>query len=229
MATRDPSADRMGQTIHVKTTSPHSIGTRSKGLAQTTLTRLDTSASASSGRSTPNEEVSTATSHAPSTTYPMTNGHDSPHKRKRSDSNEDERGSPHRQYDYSPPRRIEHPQHMADRALNVLDNDHAPPSYYSNGQPIHTNGHWTPDQTTPLSTSSDRNGMHEQSWSVTTPTNGQGYDQDGPINSATGLQKRKRNFANRTKTGCMTCRKRKKKCDEQRPFCTYFLPLLSSC
>lgn len=33
-------------------------------------------------------------------------------------------------------------------------------------------------------------------------------------------KKRKRNFSNRTKTGCMTCRKRKKKCDEQKPECT---------
>ncbi|VUC37475.1 unnamed protein product [Clonostachys rosea] len=32
-------------------------------------------------------------------------------------------------------------------------------------------------------------------------------------------KKRKRNFSNRTKTGCMTCRKRKKKCDEQKPQC----------
>jgi hypothetical protein len=32
-------------------------------------------------------------------------------------------------------------------------------------------------------------------------------------------KKRKRNFSNRTKTGCLTCRKRKKKCDENRPEC----------
>ena len=32
-------------------------------------------------------------------------------------------------------------------------------------------------------------------------------------------KKRKRNFSNRTKTGCMTCRKRKKKCDESKPEC----------
>ncbi|KAJ5951451.1 uncharacterized protein N7479_009864 [Penicillium vulpinum] len=31
--------------------------------------------------------------------------------------------------------------------------------------------------------------------------------------------KRKRVFSNRTKTGCMTCRRRKKKCDEQHPAC----------
>ncbi|KAH8755824.1 bacterial transferase hexapeptide [Diaporthe sp. PMI_573] len=33
-------------------------------------------------------------------------------------------------------------------------------------------------------------------------------------------KKRKRNFNNRTKTGCLTCRKRKKKCDEARPECS---------
>lgn len=33
--------------------------------------------------------------------------------------------------------------------------------------------------------------------------------------------KRKRVFSNRTKTGCMTCRRRKKKCDEQHPACKY--------
>ena len=32
-------------------------------------------------------------------------------------------------------------------------------------------------------------------------------------------RKRKRVFSNRTKTGCMTCRRRKKKCDEQHPAC----------
>ena len=31
--------------------------------------------------------------------------------------------------------------------------------------------------------------------------------------------KRKRVFSNRTKTGCLTCRKRKKKCDEMHPYC----------
>ncbi|EKV15004.1 hypothetical protein PDIG_03090 [Penicillium digitatum PHI26] len=33
--------------------------------------------------------------------------------------------------------------------------------------------------------------------------------------------KRKRVFSNRTKTGCMTCRRRKKKCDEQHPACKF--------
>jgi hypothetical protein len=34
-------------------------------------------------------------------------------------------------------------------------------------------------------------------------------------------------FANRTKTGCQTCRRRKKKCDEAKPECTYSCLLLS--
>ncbi|KAK4214668.1 putative maltose O-acetyltransferase [Rhypophila decipiens] len=41
---------------------------------------------------------------------------------------------------------------------------------------------------------------------------------DGVIQS--DPKKRKRNFSNRTKTGCLTCRKRKKKCDEAKPECS---------
>lgn len=33
------------------------------------------------------------------------------------------------------------------------------------------------------------------------------------------LKRRKRDFCNRTKTGCLTCRQRKKKCDEAKPEC----------
>lgn len=40
---------------------------------------------------------------------------------------------------------------------------------------------------------------------------------DGVIQSH--AKKRKRNFSNRTKTGCLTCRRRKKKCDESKPEC----------
>jgi len=35
-------------------------------------------------------------------------------------------------------------------------------------------------------------------------------------------KRRKRVFSNRTKTGCMTCRKRKKKCDELHPECKFY-------
>ena len=42
-----------------------------------------------------------------------------------------------------------------------------------------------------------------------------------PVSGPDGDRKRrKRVFSNRTKTGCMTCRKRKKKCDETHPECT---------
>lgn len=39
-------------------------------------------------------------------------------------------------------------------------------------------------------------------------------------------KRRKRVFSNRTKTGCMTCRRRKKKCDEQHPECKLATVLL---
>lgn len=42
-------------------------------------------------------------------------------------------------------------------------------------------------------------------------------------------KKRKRNFSNRTKTGCFTCRRRKKKCDEQKPECELVTVRSSSC
>lgn len=49
---------------------------------------------------------------------------------------------------------------------------------------------------------------------------GQQYLRDGD-SPQSDLKKRKRNFSNRTKTGCMTCRRRKKKCDENKPECKY--------
>jgi hypothetical protein len=46
-----------------------------------------------------------------------------------------------------------------------------------------------------------------------------GQDRASVVRGEGEQKKRKRNFSNRTKTGCMTCRKRKKKCDESRPEC----------
>ncbi|KIW37038.1 uncharacterized protein PV06_10670 [Exophiala oligosperma] len=43
--------------------------------------------------------------------------------------------------------------------------------------------------------------------------------EDEPRASGSAVPKRKRNFSNRTKTGCWTCRERKKKCGEERPIC----------
>lgn len=47
----------------------------------------------------------------------------------------------------------------------------------------------------------------------------QTFSQDRPQTAVQVGPKRKRVFSNRTKTGCMTCRRRKKKCDEQHPAC----------
>lgn len=47
----------------------------------------------------------------------------------------------------------------------------------------------------------------------------QAYTQERPQAAVQVGPKRKRVFSNRTKTGCMTCRRRKKKCDEQHPAC----------
>ncbi|RHZ66191.1 uncharacterized protein CDV56_100639 [Aspergillus thermomutatus] len=45
------------------------------------------------------------------------------------------------------------------------------------------------------------------------------FSQEQPQAAIQVAPKRKRVFSNRTKTGCMTCRRRKKKCDEQHPAC----------
>lgn len=70
-------------------------------------------------------------------------------------------------------------------------------------------------------------GAESQDYSPTSPDDGDdsayyggAYDTDrrsGAVQS--DPKKRKRNFSNRTKTGCLTCRKRKKKCDELKPEC----------
>ena len=51
------------------------------------------------------------------------------------------------------------------------------------------------------------------------------YPQDRTQTAVQVAPKRKRVFSNRTKTGCMTCRRRKKKCDEQHPACKFTVTL----
>ena len=61
--------------------------------------------------------------------------------------------------------------------------------------------------------------------------NGQ-YDDYGTGRDSQSMEadrrKRKRVFSNRTKTGCMTCRRRKKKCDEMHPECEP-CPIVQKC
>ena len=48
-----------------------------------------------------------------------------------------------------------------------------------------------------------------------------GTDRNSQSGGHQASAKRKRVFSNRTKTGCLTCRRRKKKCDENHPFCMF--------
>ena len=52
-----------------------------------------------------------------------------------------------------------------------------------------------------------------------------GTDHTPTTGGSVDHRRRKRIFSNRTKTGCMTCRRRKKKCDEQKPDCRSSLSL----
>lgn len=60
------------------------------------------------------------------------------------------------------------------------------------------------------------------------PASTPAYASERPATAVQVAPKRKRVFSNRTKTGCLTCRKRKKKCDEQHPVCESSLPNLST-
>ena len=54
-------------------------------------------------------------------------------------------------------------------------------------------------------------------------TYGGSRERDSQSVSEMDRKRRKRVFSNRTKTGCMTCRRRKKKCDEQHPECEFII------
>lgn len=111
----DPSYDSaIGDTIVVKTGS-------------------SSASDVSSLRSSPDENIPSATSQTPSSVYSASNGGDS-RKRKRSGTNVVGSSSPQRQYDYSPPKRTEHSQHVVDRPLHALGNaDGQQDNNYHNG------------------------------------------------------------------------------------------------
>lgn len=66
----------------------------------------------------------------------------------------------------------------------------------------------------------DNSRNSEESTSVDQQFANYGQERSQPPSASQPGPKRKRVFSNRTKTGCMTCRRRKKKCDEQHPACT---------
>ena len=97
-----------------------------------------------------------------------------------------------------------------------------PPSY---PQGYHDENEQTGTENTGRPPSSQRSSEHQGShgsWAFTHSHQDSNEPEDSSYQDNGQPQanpKRKRNFSNRTKTGCMTCRKRKKKCDEAHPFC----------
>lgn len=67
---------------------------------------------------------------------------------------------------------------------------------------------------------SERDRTADDDTTMTDPTNAAGNrSPPGGTPGGDADKKRKRQFSNRTKTGCLTCRRRKKKCDEGKPEC----------
>jgi hypothetical protein len=164
------------------------------------------------------------------------------HKRKRSLSAEVNGHSLHAGYDYSPPKR-EH-QHMAEGALQALGDterhthpQHAPqPNGGHHASHSHSNSWQSSGQYSqqhnvgPMNLSEvhlatalqqanqEGSGTPQLPQSARETSSADGYGQDQTGSGQSG-NKRKRMFSNRTKTGCKTCRSRKKKCDEGQPTC----------
>ncbi|KAF2672777.1 hypothetical protein BT63DRAFT_136362 [Microthyrium microscopicum] len=98
----------------------------------------------------------------------------------------------------------------------------APREYNLNDQQIANLIQQEDSRPDPLTNGSPQNRMSQSSQEGPSPDQN-GAAGDVSVITNAGLQvdmrKRKRAFTNRTKTGCQTCRKRKKKCDEGKPAC----------
>ena len=179
--------------------------------------------------------------------YSKINGHnDHASKKRKGSSSYDATGDPATRYDYSPPRRHDQPHQVADRVLSVLGDskDNGDPVHVrtQTNVGIRTDTEqWRQDDNRSRGEENSRNEIadnrmaealqqatHEEgNAAVGSPTtdkesaDGNSPQQLDALISTTINGKRKRMFSNRTKTGCITCRKRKKKCDERQPFCKY--------
>lgn len=233
---RNPSEAGTHGFTAVNITPPHSRGTHeSRMMSDKTNARPESSATSPdlSPRHNTAGAGRNANQNGSSSNF-YTNGHDHPQlKRQRSMSSEQGPRSP-RRYDYHPPRKADSQQHMADRALHVLDSANQPPpySYYSTTPAVqdrpgqqyershsNTNGMHSTSEGRASDTFQRDSSEHHYASSATGGDHDKNDDSnDRSANSQNG-QKRKRNFSNRTKTGCITCRSRKKKCDEGRPHC----------
>ncbi|KAK5949208.1 hypothetical protein OHC33_009749 [Knufia fluminis] len=191
--------------------------------------------SATSPDVSPRHSTATTGRHNVSQSWNMNGDGSSQHKRQRSISSEQGPPSP-RRYDYNPPKKIEtQQQHMADRALHVLDtttDQHPHSSYYPTVPNAQDNvyGYERPYSGPPGAHSSTPEGRlaeaferqsseHHYASSANEVDHERFDDIKDESQGPQAGQKRKRNFSNRTKTGCITCRSRKKKCDEGRPHC----------
>ncbi|KAL2411301.1 hypothetical protein ABEF91_002034 [Exophiala dermatitidis] len=164
-------------------------------------------------------------SQTPSSTYPPLQSKETAGpKRKRSQSEEQERYGEQHSYEYSPSQRPG-PQHLANRALHVLVSaDQNGGGYYQNGSAGNQTAQtWSSSPSNPNRPTTAETRLAEALQQETDGQEGQrgSWDTEHSTNGETnaGGPKRKRNFSNRTKTGCLTCRARKKKCDEQHPTC----------
>lgn len=213
----------------VNITPPQSRGTHESRIS-TSKTNGGPESSATSPDVSPRESTAGAGRHGSNW---HVDGHESSHKRRRSMSSEHGLPSP-RRYDYNPPKRLEtQQQHLADRALHVLDsttNQPTPHSYYSTpsgheragyGYERPYSGHSGVQPSTPEGRLAEAFSRESADHHYASSANGGDNDrnEDGGAQGLQPGQKRKRNFSNRTKTGCITCRGRKKKCDEARPHC----------
>lgn len=193
--------------------------------------------SATSPDVSPRQDTAGAGRYGTSSDYYI-NSHDAA-QRKRQRSLSPDRGPPSpRRYNYHPPKKVDtqQQQQMADKALQALDTtNHQPPhSYYSTtphaqertGYAYDRPMYHTPNgahSMSPEARMTDGYSREPSEHQYASSANGgdQEKQEDG-MEKSNGMhsgQKRKRNFSNRTKTGCITCRTRKKKCDEGRPFC----------
>lgn len=205
------------------------------------MTNIGPETSADSQRHTPRQENNSNNDRHINVGFATENNHvASNNKRRRSGSPDGVPLSPPHRYDYHPPKKVElqQQQHLADRALHVLDEtDHQQQhAYHTNAPAAQTQMAYSYSrpygmlndaaQAGPSSLDSNQADDFSREPSeqhYASSANGQdtekledGAEKHSPLQAG---QKRKRNFSNRTKTGCVTCRKRKKKCDEARPIC----------
>ncbi len=154
------------------------------------------------------------------------------HKRKRAQSD-----SPRREYQPSPAERLD--QNALNRPQSESRDRYDTPrgAYGDEGREERNSSYEGPYSAGPISAQSDEQ-MGESLRRAASQGDSADYGNQSPEAEDSGMysgqytpeqrrdgilqsdpKKRKRNFSNRTKTGCLTCRKRKKKCDEAKPEC----------